>query len=290
MGEPNNALAVYMNRVDRIRSVLEYYLEEKLPEDWKCEEVRGLYSVRNSRGKLSFRQRDYLGKACLAGFRFLLGLENQDSVNLTYPWRLMELDNLAYGKAIEEIQEENQRSEMSYRTKDDFKYHYRREDRIDPILNLMLYWGTEKWESPLCLKDMMGDFSFLPEKLRNLVGNYEVHLISMRSIPEEKLQEMDSDLKYVLGIMKCTRSRKRYEKYILENKEFFCRISKSAVDVIDTCTNIKDIRKTLVFVLNPATGEEEGDMCKALDDIIRHAEKKGAKKGAKKEQRKARRR
>lgn len=279
MGEPNNALAVYMNRPDRIRSVLEYYLGEKLPKSWKCEEIRGFYTIRNSRGKLSFRQRDYLGQARLAGFRFLLGLENQASVNLTYPFRLLELDGLAYGKNIEDIQEENRQRKADYGREDDFKYYYRKKDRIVPVLNLTLYWGTKKWEHPLCLRDMMGDLSPLPEKLAGLVGDYTVHLVCMRFIPDEKLQEMDSDLKYVLGIMKCTRSRKRYENYIRENSEFFQRIPRSAVDVIDACTNIKDIKNTLDFVLNPATGEEEADMCKALTDIKKHAERQGIKQG-----------
>ena len=60
MGEPNNALSVYVNRPDRIRDLLEYYLGMGLPEDWECEEMRGFYTVRDSRGKLSYRQRDYL--------------------------------------------------------------------------------------------------------------------------------------------------------------------------------------------------------------------------------------
>lgn len=49
--------------------------------------------------------------------------------------------------------------------------------------------------------------------------------------------------------------------------------------MIDACTNIKDIRKTLDFVLNPATGEEEADMCKALTDMKKHAERQGRKQG-----------
>lgn len=79
MGEPNNALAVYMNRPDRMRSVLEYYLGEKLPGNWECEEVRGFYTVRNSNGKLSFRQRDYLEKPVWRVPVSCLGLKNQDS-------------------------------------------------------------------------------------------------------------------------------------------------------------------------------------------------------------------
>ncbi|MDE6925917.1 MAG: hypothetical protein K2P59_11770 [Acetatifactor sp.] len=50
MGEANAALCVYINRMDRIRSVLEYYLGEKLPKDWVWEEIRGFYPVRDSRG------------------------------------------------------------------------------------------------------------------------------------------------------------------------------------------------------------------------------------------------
>ena len=279
MGEPNNALAVYMNRSDRIRSVLEYYIGEKLPQDWQCEEIRGFYTIRNTKGKLSFRQRDFLANVSMGGMHFKLALENQDSVNLIYPWRLMELDCLAYGREIEEIQERNIHAGESYRQGDDFKYHYKREDRIEPILDLTLYWGKEKWKSPLGLRELMTDMRMLPRKMTRLVGDYRVNLIPMRAIPESELQKMDSDLKYVLGFMKHTSSRKRYEKYIRENRNFFTRIPRSAVDVIDACTNIKDIRESLKYTLNEENGEEERDMCKALDDIKKHAEKKGERKG-----------
>lgn len=279
MGEPNNALKVYMNRPDRIRSVLEYYLGERLPEDWTCEETGGYVSVRNPNGKLSFRERDYLGKVWAWGVCFKLGLENQNTVNLTYPWRIMELDCLAYGREIEDIQERNAASGEEYKAEDDFKYRYRKGDCLEPILNLTLYWGRKKWEGPLSLRDMMRDMSPLPEKVRHLAGDYRVHLISMRFIPEEDLRRMDSDLKYVLGIMKYTASRKQYEGYIRENREYFSRIPRSAVDVIDACTNIKDIRKCLQYTLNPESGEEETDMCKALEDIKQDARKKGVKQG-----------
>ena len=91
---------------------------------------------------------------------------------------------------------------------------------------------------------------------------------------------MDSDLKYVLGLMRRTGSRKKYEAFIMENQEYFSRIPKSAVDVIDVCTNIKNIRKHLQFQAK-GEGEEEADMCKALYEIEKHAEKQGLKKGIK---------
>lgn len=55
----------------------------------------------------------------------------------------------------------------------------------------------------------------------------------------------------------------------------------SAVDVIDACTNIKNITEKLEYTLNAKTREEETDMCKALDEIERNAVKRGLKKGVK---------
>lgn len=108
---------------------------------------------------------------------------------------------------------------------------------------------------------MMADMGTLPKKIQQLAGDYKVHLIQMRFIPDEDLAKMNSDLKYVLGIMKCTGSRKRYEDYIYRNREFFSRISKSAVDVIDTCTSIKDITGSLTYIFNPDTGERRKQIC-----------------------------
>ena len=127
----------------------------------------------------------------------------------------------------------------------------------------------------------MRDMSPLPRRLRRLVGNYRTAMIPMRSIPDEDLRRMGSDLKYVLGILKCTSYRKQYEQYILENREYFTRIPRSAVDVIDVFTNIGDIRSRLQYEWNQDNGEEETDMCKALEDIKRHEMEKGVKIGRK---------
>lgn len=148
-------------------------------------------------------------------------------------------------------------------------------------MNLTLYWGRSPWQGPLSLRDMLENFEALPRKLRSLSGDYKVHLIHMRSIPESELEKMSSDLKYVLGIMKCTRSKRKYEEFIRKNRDYFSHIPRSAVDVIDVCTGIRDIMNCLEFTMNPESGEEEADMCKALNDIKKDAENKGIRQGLK---------
>lgn len=283
MGEANNVLNAYMNRPDRLRAVLEYYLGEKLPESWQFEEEDGFYTVRSTEGRMSFRQRDRITRVRAGAFSFLLGLENQQAVNLIYPWRLMELDCRAYGLQIERLQEKNSREKEAYEGGDDFLYRYRQGDFLEPVLILTLYWGRKKWDRPLSLEEMTRIREFagtkdVPLKLCGLFGDYKAHLISMRDIPDTELQKMGSDLKYVLGIMKCTRARKKYEAFLRANQEYFRSIPKSAVDVIDVCTNIKNVRKYFRFTVNEK-GEEVTDMCKAWDDSRKTAEKQGVKQG-----------
>lgn len=125
----------------------------------------------------------------------------------------------------------------------------------------------------------MSDMSPISGKIMRLFQDYKVNLISMRTIPKKDLEQMDSDLKYVLGLMKCAGSRRKYESYIMAHQEYFRHIPRSAADVLDVCMNIRDVSK--YFVYTQGKEEEEADMCKALEDIKKHAAKQGEKRGEK---------
>jgi len=283
MGQKNIVLKTYMNKPERIQSVLEYYTKEKLPGNWasRCEEKSGFYPVVNSKGVITHRERDILKRVKTASGSYLLGIENQEKINLIFPWRLMQMDCLTYERQIEEIQERNERKNkeqnLKFASYDDYLYRYRVDDSLEPVVNLTLYWGKKKWQRPLSLKDMV-KFSELPVKIKEMFKNYGVNIVDMRSIPEEALEEMKSDLKYVLGIMKCGNSSIKYIEYIKKHEEFFSRIPKSAADVINVCMNIKKINELLEYT-QPEDGEECADMCKAVDDMIKHSEERGRIQG-----------
>lgn len=80
MGKPNNVLREYMKKPERVRSVLEYYLREKLPENWEIEAEDGFYSVRDSMGKVSFRERDGIRRVHAGDSAFWLGLDRKSVV------------------------------------------------------------------------------------------------------------------------------------------------------------------------------------------------------------------
>lgn len=276
MGEKNNVFKVYMSQQDRIGSVLEYHFGEKLPQSPHCEEEDGFYAVTGRNGKVSCRQRDVFKKVTMQGEEYYVGIENQEKINLTMPWRILQMDCLDYERQLEKIRQKNIAEKAAYGEKDDYMYRMRQKDRLIPILNLVLYWGKGKWEKPGRLKDML-QVEHLSQKAEEKVADYPIYVINMRSIPEEMLERMDSDLKYVLGIMRYEGKGKAYQEYITSHREYFRHMPRSAVDVLDVCMNIGDVKKYLVY--EKEKGEEKTDMCKALRELQEESRREGEQEG-----------
>lgn len=283
MGKKNSVLTVYMNDARRIQSVLEYYLGRKLPEDWtvNCRDAQGFYSAKDMEGKFSFRQRDIWKKVIAQDGIYYLGIENQENINLLFPFRLMQMDCLAYEKQIQDIRQRNIQEAVAYHKEDDFLYRFRAQDCLQPIVNLVLYWGRKPWKNPLGIGDMTAEAG-LPCDMQELFMDYRIHLISMRTIPQEALEQMESDLKYVLGILKCSDSAAKCREYIQQNRTFFEEMPRDAAEVVAVYMNIRG-RKQMFSYEERENGEEYLNMCKAIDDMKKQAAKEGkreAREGA----------
>lgn len=285
MGKKNNVLNVYMNHPERIQSLIEYYTGEELPEGWvlACSDENTFFSLTGTDNKVSYRQRDIFKKVETAEGAYYLGIENQDKINLIFPWRQMQMDCLMYERQIQQIKQDNEKRSEKYGMEDDYLYRFKSGNRLVPVINLVLYWGKKPWKNPLGIRNMM-NLTGLPKRMRKLAEDYRIHLISMWEIPIEALQRMKSDLKYVLGLMKCGNSRRKYEEFILQNREYFSHIPKSAVDVLHVCMNIKELTKILEYHISEI-GEEETDMCKALEQIIKESREQGIEQGIEQERR-----
>lgn len=276
MGEPNAALNVYMSKKERIRDVYEYYTGERMPPDFEIEEESGFYSLRDGK-KLTHRERDQFRKVKSEGnTRFLLGIENQMTINLTFPQRLLEMDSLEYKRQAEKIREQNKKAGVKYTKRDDFKYGFRNEDRLKPICNLKLYWGKDASDIPASLVDIV-DMREVPVSVKTLFNDYRVHTVSMLGIPDEALWKMQSDMKYVVGVLKRAGRGRKYQQFILENSDYFEKMPMDAFEVIRVCAGIRKMERYLE--LKEENGEERVDMCRAIYEIKRDAKREGKREG-----------
>lgn len=71
-------------------------------------------------------------------------------------------------------------------------------EKVKPVLLIVLYWGQESWNGPRYLKDMINLEAYL-EELNELIFDYFLHLVEVRWY--ERAEEFKTDLNYVFGFL-----------------------------------------------------------------------------------------
>lgn len=185
----------------------------------------------------------------------LLGIENQDSVHYAMPVKNMIYDALAYAEQV-------RKAAASHKKAKDYKNHspgeylsgFYKEDRLVPVITLVLFFSAEKWDGPMSLHDML---EVDDERILSLVENYRIHLIAPAYLIEEDLTKFHSSLREVLAFIKCSTDKQQLEKLVKNNKRFTA-LDRNAAMVINACTSAE-------FKINPK--QEVVDVCKAIAEI-----------------------
>ena len=112
----------------------------------------------------------------------LLGLEHQ-----TAPEKQMAVRIIGYEGA-------NYRSQLD-------------QDSITPVISLILYFGTEKrWKQPRNLKALMN----IPDDLEPYVNDYHIHVFEIAWLPDEQINQFQSDFRVVARYFSEKRKNKDY--------------------------------------------------------------------------------
>lgn len=93
----------------------------------------------------------------------ILGLEIQNKIHYAMPLRTMIYDGLGYLKEYNELKRKNK--EKGSVTPEEFLSGMNKEDRLHPIITIVLYCSEKIWDGPCCIKDMMIDMPAEYEKI-----------------------------------------------------------------------------------------------------------------------------
>ena len=197
----------------------------------------------------------------------LLGIENQTDVHYAMPVRNAIYDALQYGRQVADVAAHHRRNskEFSGRSKGEYLSGFYKEDRIRPVITLVIHFGAEEWDGPLSLHEMMSTRNM---ELLSFVENYRVHLIDPAALTEEQLDQFSTSLKEVMGYIKYSKNKEKLLEFLRTDSHK--SIEMNAVRVIKAITN------TPIEV-----SEEEGEieMCKAIEDLISESEARGEARG-----------
>ena len=133
----------------------------------------------------------------------LLACESQSGVHYAMPVRNMLYDSLSYTEQIRRISESNRRKEGAGKMSgEEFLSGLRKEDRICPVITLVLYYGEKEWDGSRDLYGMFpgGQEEQMRKMLKNYVPDYRINLVDVGKIHDP--EKFTSDLQLIFGMLK----------------------------------------------------------------------------------------
>ena len=200
----------------------------------------------------------------------LLGIENQTDIHYAMPVKNAIYDALQYGRQVSDLAAKHRadrKNQRTYKPVSDGEYlsGFYKEDRLVPVITLVIHFGAEEWDGPLSLHEMM---EVKNPELLNYVQDYRIHLVDPFRLTEEELKKFETSLREVLGYIKYSGNRKQLDSFTKNNPRM--TIDADAARVIRTVTN------TPVEIEEK---DEEVDMCKAIEEMIEESRQNGIKEG-----------
>lgn len=209
----------------------------------------------------------------------ILGVENQSDVHYAMPVRNMVYDamQLSYqvAKAAQSHRSENKEKDDKENNIKDGKYKpsseeylsgFYKTDKLIPVVTVVIFWGSDKWDGPLSLRDM---YDIADEAIMQYVPDYKVHLIAPEQMTEEEIGKFKTSLKEVMLYIKYSNDKNKLQKMTQANQNFK-DLDRQAAEVINVTTNSK---------LRYPERKERIDMCLAIEEMVADGELRGELRG-----------
>ena len=184
----------------------------------------------------------------------LLGIESQDEVHYAAPVRNLLYDALQYARQVEETAR-NHREQKDYKGRDrgEFLSGFYREDKLLPVITLVVFFSPKEWDGPRSLREMMAPKDVV---IRSMLPDYQLHLVSPAELSQADFGKFHTSLGDVLEFIKYSMDKDKLVEW-LEGEKQDLVLGQKEVEVLNACVNA-DLR------IQP---EEEGvKMCKAIQD------------------------
>lgn len=193
----------------------------------------------------------------------LLGIENQTDIHYAMPVRNIIYDALQYGKQVADIAAKHRKSsDAKEHSRGEYLSGFYRNDKITPVITLVLHFGANEWDGPLSLHEMM---DVKNKNLMNYVQDYQIHLIDPAKLSKEDLEKFSTSLREVMGYIKYSKDKNRLSEFLTDNPRML--MEANAARVIKAVTNTP---------LNIPDNAEVIDVCKAVEDMMNESKAEGA--------------
>ena len=194
----------------------------------------------------------------------ILGVENQANVHYAMPVRTMLYDSMQYASQVDIKSKENKKNKKCSNS-NEFLSGFTKEDKLVPVITLVVYFGSEEWDGPTNIRDMFID---VDKPIAKYLPNYYINLIYPQ-LPDLELAKLKSELGIVLQFIKNSNDKKKLLNSLEKNKKYH-KVSNISATLIKETTGLN---------LKINKEKESIDMCKAVNDLMEDSKKEGEKIG-----------
>lgn len=255
----------YMSENTRFADLFNYFLHDG-KRVIKPENLRELdsrewalpYGIKAD-GDTAQRYRDILKNLCARednqASYLLLGIENQKENHYAMPVRNMLYDALQYAKQVSSVAKRHRKNrDDSNMLPGEYLSGFHKDDRLVPVITLVIYWSSEEWDGPKTLHEM---FSTEDENVLKYISDYKLNIISPRMIPDEDFCKFDTTIAEVFKYIKYSGDKEALNEIVSADK-MFQQLDGESIKLINAVT-----KSNLRF-------NDEGkvvNVCKALEDM-----------------------
>lgn len=197
----------------------------------------------------------------------ILGVENQTEVHTAMPIRNMLYDAMTLTEQVAATAKSHKAAHNHGNDKAEFLSGFHRDDKVLPVITLVVYWGADDWDAPVTLREMYPEG--VDESILKYATDYKMNLISPAKMTDQQLDVFRSDLKAVLKFIKHSKDKKELAALVNGNQDYKS-LDRLAAQTISVCSG-QDF--------NFPVGEERIDVCKAIDDMVTDARNEGRSQG-----------
>lgn len=271
MGKKENPLLEYYDQNERFSELMNGWFFRGAVY-WKAESVSSAdrrQDGKSTKGRVyRHKYRDLYKRLDNTAVRLFVGTEMQEYVDYTMPLRVMDSDVLSYLQQKKMISSRYKEEKAQLRP-DEYLSEFSGDDRLQPVITLILYCGERPWDGATSLKEML-DLSRLPEEMKEYVADYPIHILDVCHTPDERLLEFPSETSFLLLCIKYATDKKAFLHLteIIGNRE----ISDDTYETIAEYLGEPEL-------LNKGEAKGGRNMCEAIRELVEDGKKEGLQIG-----------
>lgn len=197
-----------------------------------------------------------------AAFQLIMGVEGQTDINYYMPVRCMELDAVCYSVQCRRISQKAKENKALKK----YANGVPRGTKIVPVVTLVFYTGTQPWDGPMSLYDMLDVSGNAKEWLLQATPDYRMNLIDARHMTKEQINAYDGDLKAFLLMLQEQFDEEQLKTALATHRETWYALGK-----------IKNDNRYVEYINSISDKELEGGIY--MDATLDYIEKRGEKRG-----------